>query len=170
MQTKLTFVLVSLILLIGCSPPEEELKNDLKELKLNEKVKSVREISYKAIYNLGEITKAERQREQRFDWDRYILFDTVGNKFEKYFYYSSGRLYLKYTFEYDTRGILISVNTYNSDSTLNRTSIYEYDDNENLIEINRYNPYESLNEKSIYKYDDNGNLIEENDFQYDWQS
>jgi hypothetical protein len=166
MKTKLTFVLVSSILLIGCSTIERK-ENDLKELNLNGKVKSVREISYKAIYNLGEIIKGERQREQKFDWDKYILFDTVGNKIEKYFYYSSGSLYIKYTFEYNNKGILTGISKFNSDSTLNRSSVYKYDDNENLIEINRYKPDKSLDKKSIYKYDDNRNLIEENEYKSD---
>ncbi len=83
MKLKLTGILVSFTLLFGCSTVEEK-ENDLEEIGLNGKVKSIRVISYVAIDKFGKLSKGKRESKSNsvYDNHEYILFNEVGNKIE----------------------------------------------------------------------------------------
>jgi len=96
MKTKVTIILFIFLFFNGCSSNLEKEKNDLKEMKLNGNVKSLRSYSYNVVEKFGEISKGKRQR-----GDKYILFNDKGNKIEKNIYKSDGSLDYKETYKYE---------------------------------------------------------------------
>ena len=157
----LLYILSLTIILFSSCSTDDGVKNDLNEMNLNGKVKSIREYSYEAVEKFGEISKGNRISEISGS-DEYILFNDKGNNIERNIYNSDGNLDKKWTYKYDDKGNKIEVNGYNSDGSLDNKLTFNYDDKGNSIEVNVYNSDGSLNEKRTYKYDDKGNKIEEN--------
>ena len=185
MKKVLTIVL-AMFCLASCEKSTQ--KNDLAELKLNGKVKSIREIPYEAVEKFGEVVKGDalailgenqqitfndkgnKIEENWFNSDGSLFskytykYDDKGNKIESISFNSDGRLSSKSTYKYDDKGNKIEKNSFNSDGSLSSKLTYKYDDKDNLIEVNWSNPDGSLNSKYTYKYDDKGNKIEQNSF------
>ena len=156
MKKVLTIVL-AMLCLASCEKSTQ--KNDLAELKLNGKVKSIREIPYKAVEKFGEVVKGDALG---FEQILQITFNEKGNKIESNSFNSDGSLSFKSTYKYDDKGNKIELNYFNSDGSLFLKSTSKYDDKGNKIELNGFNPDGRLSSKSTYKYDDKDNLIEVN--------
>ena len=75
MKKVLTIVL-AMLCLASCEKSTQ--KNDLAELKLNGKVKSIREISYEAVEKFGEVVKGDAL--VGFRENLQITFNNKGNK------------------------------------------------------------------------------------------
>ena len=159
MKKVLTIVL-AMLCLASCEKSTQ--KNDLAELKLNGKVKSIREIPYKAVEKFGEVAKGDAL--DIIGENLQITFNEKGNKLEENWFNPDGRLFSKYTYKYDDKGNKLEENSFNSDGSLNSKYTYKYDDKGNKIELNYFNSDGSLFLKSTSKYDDKGNEIERNSF------
>lgn len=134
-------------------------KNDLTELKLKGKIKSLSETTFKAIDKFGIIQKGD----MIFPYKSFTLFNVKGNEIEKDGYnilYGNG----KQTYKCDDDGNHIEWNTYNSDGILVQKYTYKIDNKGNVIEGNCYKPDGSFSRKYSNKYDDKGNNIEENHY------
>lgn len=138
-----------------------KIKNDLSEIGLIGKVKTLTETSFYAVDKFGKIQK----KDIRFKI--ILLFNKIGNKIEENWYWSDGSLHKKVTYKYDNKGNKTEENTYDSDGGLDYKGIYKYDDKGNIIEENTYNSDGSLFLKTTYKYDGKGNKTEENSYDSD---
>ncbi|MFH1004720.1 MAG: hypothetical protein V1781_04395 [Bacteroidota bacterium] len=141
-----------------------KVENNLQKMNLCGKVKSITEISYRALEKSGKIIKGEKEIRVFLGNDKHILFNDKGNIIEKilYWLWDDGNTYsAKLTYKYDEKENLIEKNECKSDGTLNMKWIYKYDEKENRIEKNEYESDEILNRKYIYKYDEKGNISEE---------
>ena len=156
MKKVLTIVLA---MLCSASCEKSTQKNDLAELKLNGKIKSIREIPYEAVEKFGEVVKGDALG--GFG-NLQITFNEKGNKLEENFFNSDGSLSSKYTYKYDDKGNQIEGNSFNSDGRLSFKSTYKYDDKGNQIEENSFNSDGNLDDKYTYKYtyDQQGNWIQ----------
>ncbi len=109
-------------------------KNDITALKLNGKIKSIRETAYPAVVKNGKVFK-----ENRADADSITNFTNFN---EKGFKYESGML--------DSNGIP------------SRTTLFIYSTNDRVIEEMTYMYYASNPEQvTTYKHDKHGNTVEE---------
>ena len=162
MKKVLTIVL-AMLCLASCEKSTQ--KNDLAELKLNGKVKSIREIPYEAVEKFGEVAKGDAL--DIIGENLQITFNEKGNKLEENSFNSDGSLNSKYTYKYDDKGNKIESNLFNSDGRFSGMLTYKYDDKGNQIEANSFNSDGSLFSKYTYKYDDKGNQIEKNYFNSD---
>ena len=157
MKKVLTIVL-AMLCLASCEKSTQ--KNDLAELKLNGKIKSIREIPYEAVEKFGEVVKEDVLG--IVNENLQITFNDKGNKLEENWFNPDGSLSLKYTYKYDDKGNQIEENSFDADGSLSFKYTYKYDDKGNKIELNGFNPDGRLSSKSTYKYDDKDNLIEVN--------
>jgi len=153
-------ILFAGILSIGCIYSTMT-KNDLTKAHLNGKVKSIREICYKAIYKDGVIIKGERQKRANMEAESFTLYDEKGNQTEYSIFRPDGSLQIKFISSYDYRGYKTTNNSYDSQGNLNTKTIYKYDDGGNEIEVNMYASDGSLYLKTTFKNDGNGNKTEE---------
>ncbi|WP_120488692.1 hypothetical protein [Bergeyella cardium] len=155
--------ILTIILAMFCLASCKNKKNDLTEMNLKGKVKSIRETRYKAVEKFGEAVKVKGDIS---DSDiEELLFNEKGNIIEKNrFFYG---LYWKYTYKYDEKGNKIEGNYFNKDGSLCWKYTYKYDEKGNQIEENWFNPDGSLDKKYTYKYDEKGNQVEENNFNKD---
>jgi hypothetical protein len=182
MKTKVISILGFLFLIIGCSILETK-NNDLKDMKLNGKVKSITESNYEAIEKFGEIIKGERSGTNEFSFDRKLLFNEKGNlieekkykldgnldsksfcnfdenqnKIERIFYDSSVKPILRWTYKYDGKGNLIEENKIQILSRLDSL----------MANYNGKNTNSNYSTKTLYKYDDSGNLFEKSIYKSD---
>lgn len=120
----------------------ENRDNDLKQYKLQGRVKSFKETSYEAIEHFGEIKKGKRKR----------LFPLTENDFQNL---------------YNEDGNLIAENSYDLDGNLTSKAIYKYDKNNKKAECNVYNPDGNLITKYIYRYSKTGKQTVERSINYD---
>ena len=120
MKTKpIIFSIIISLIVIFCSAQNKP-KNDLQRRNLKGNVKSVREISYKAVKKSGVIQKGKRRTiKHRYGYDDYIIFNDKGNIVEKNYYKSNESLVkYKHTYKYDDKGNKIEKNWYKSDDSL----------------------------------------------------
>ena len=156
MKKVLTIVLA---MLCSASCEKSTQKNDLAELKLNGKIKSIREIPYEAVEKFGEVVKGDALG--GFG-NLQITFNEKGNKLEENSFNLDGSLFSKYTYKYDDKGNKLEENFFNSDGSLSSKYTYKYDDKGNQIEENSFNSDGNLDDKYTYKYtyDQQGNWIQ----------
>lgn len=158
----------------------DNIKNDLLELKLAGKVKSLLETTFveELRYIISENSKLEltpirckNNFLQKGDMD--ILFNDQGNKIEENIYYSKGSLYSKRILKYDNNQNIIEENIYNYLPNGNLDGQYtskfynKYDDKGNIVEQCGCNSDNNLNKNTSYMYDDKRNLIEKNWYETD---
>ncbi|MDC0339067.1 hypothetical protein OAN33_05975 [Flavobacteriales bacterium] len=155
------FVVFILIGLFSSCDSSKNIDNDLAELDLKGKVKSIREIPYNVIEKFG---KVEKVSVDEFGDNNLIKFNNLGKGTEFIEYYEDGSLSSKYTYKYDDNGNQIEENYYNSDGVLSSKDTYKYDVNGNHNEGESYNSDGGLISKYLYKHDEDGNIIEEIDF------
>lgn len=155
----LLFTVFSFLLFSNFSQWQIPPKNDLEDLELIGKVKSLIQNKYELSLKSGELIKGEIINDN--DSNIHLVFDEFGNKTQEISRnskYSNG--FEKYTYEYDSKGNKIKKKFYTPDGNLNTIYSYKYDDNNNIIEESISFPNGHLGNKYTYKYDKNGNLIE----------
>lgn len=161
MKSKTFFAFVLPLLTLANCGNSSKIGNDLKELKLNGRIKSIKESSFEAVEKFGEISKGNIVSSE------YLLFNREGNKTEENSYKPDRSLNSRSTYEYDDKGNQIKVNSYKPDGSLGFRDTFEYDDKGNQIELNSYKPDGSLNLRWTFEYDDKGNQIELNAYKSD---
>lgn len=162
-----------IILRITVTTANAQGKNELRELNLKGKVKSVRETSYQAVQKQGTVEKGKRKMEApKYYRDFYVVLNEKGNKIEKTEYNSDGSSFVKLIYQYDGKGNTVSEDRYNGDGSLAKKNqfTYNFDDHGNMIEKNWIQPNGSLGDKTVFKYDDKGNIIEMSWFNEDGSS
>jgi hypothetical protein len=133
--------------------------SDLRQMKLNGKVKSIKEISYKAKDDFGEIKKGVRARRDFWKEDYIIVFNNKGNKIEEKKYSTDGGLKEKIIYKYNGNTNKTEERYYKQNGSLDYKLSYKYEENI-LTEINRVDPNDKLVYKIKLKYDSNNNLQE----------
>lgn len=158
---KIIVLSLACLLSIGCIFSAMP-KNDLTKGHLYGKVKSIREICYKAVYKDFVIVKGERAKRANMEAESYTLYDEQGNEMEHSIYRPDGSVQINFVSTYDYRGYKTTKNSYDSKGALGTKIMYKYDEGGNEIEVNMYAPDGSLYLKTTSKNDGNGNKIEEN--------
>ena len=177
---KKLILLLFIPLVFSCS---DDKKNDLDELKLNGKVKSLKEITYSAVEKFGEPVKNTFLNENEYLFEkngniaeiRYEfefqegfsyknIYEDNGNLIERNQYKNSGELEVKFKFKYDDNGNMIQYNQYNKDGDLEHIGKNKFDEAGNWIEQNYYDNDGELKSNWKNKYDDDGNMIEQKEF------
>jgi len=155
-RTNIFFTLISLCFILFSFIGEKgnKIKNDLSELNLKGRVKTLTEIEYKVLPNTGKIQEGDMMY-------KYIYsFNENGNFIESDSYNPDGSLDGKYIYAYDNKkGNKTEMTSYNPDGTSDEKCTYKYDGKGNLIQEIWYSPDGSINKKYNYKYDDKGNEI-----------
>src|SRR3990172_4528225 len=99
MKTATLATLAATVLLFSCHSGKKE-KNDLSEMNLSGKVKSLKAFTYEAVEKFGEVTKGERDERVT----THHIFNGQGNKIEENLYKADGSLEEKLTYQYDSKG------------------------------------------------------------------
>ena len=142
---------------------DNKIKNDLSELKLKGKVKTLKEASFSESDMLVS-TYVTIPKGDTLD-NTNLFFDEIGNKIEENSSSFTGSMMSsKFTFKYDDKGNTFEKSCYNFDGSLSSKHTYKYDDKGNQIEDNIYDSNGSLSEKHTYKYDDKRNQIEQSGY------
>jgi len=161
MQLKIPAILILWILFNSCNS-EIVSENDLKEMNLHGNVKSLKELSYTAIIEFGEIKKGVKGRENPWNKDGYIIFNNSGNKIIEYTYTAEDFPNTSRVFKYGVNGEITEMNWYAQDSILLNKWVYKYDNEGNMVEENSIQSGDSLSTKTTYKYNEKGYVVEEN--------
>lgn len=124
---------------------------------MKKNIKQVKEISWTAITNNGDISKGEKKR---FDYEHdYVKkYDFNGSLSEATFYNIDGTLLYKTFYKYDQEGNKIEEITIHNDGQKNR-SIWIYDPNGNEVETAFYVKGELIY-KAYRAYSENGRKVE----------
>ncbi len=155
-----------------------ENNNDLKDLGLFGKVKSLKETSFMVNQKFGNIEKGIRSRvdyefedtyssnELEFMYtkekDFFMTFNENGFILEENQFESNGNLYFKYIYTYDeTNSKLLNIHRYFNDGSLDAKFTYQYNSKNIICEIG-VDSYENIFSKEDYIYDSNDFLIESN--------
>lgn len=185
-KIQLLFTVFSFLLFINFSQSQIPPKNDLEDLELIGKVKSLIQNEYEVSLKSGELIKGEiindngsnfhlvfdefgnkiqeisRNSKYLNGFEKFTYeYDSKGNKIEKIYYTPDGSFNTKYSYKYDDNGNIIEMSDSFSEGYLGNKYTYKYDEKENLVEYNDYLG-RKLDEKYIFEYDENGNEIEEN--------
>lgn len=141
---------------------KDSVGNDLNYMNLNGKVKSVKEVSYKADIQSETLTNGKKERDADISYgeDSYIEFNKQGNKIQHVYYNSNEKENLKRVYKYDSIENLIEVRWY-EEGALTSKSIYRYNDKRENVEVSKYNYLDTLEHKWIIRYDINGAKLEE---------
>lgn len=107
--------------------------HDVKRLNLYGKVKSVKELWYKAENNDGKIVKGIRQSTKYAHQDFTLSFNKKGEVLTKALYSSKDEMVLKTDFTHDQKGNLIEMTTYDDANTWLEKGSYTYDAVNRLI-------------------------------------
>lgn len=134
----------------------EDIKNDLKELRLRGKVRSLEEETFKAADKFGEVVKGQKE-----GITRSITFYGNGMIAEEQYNGQDGKAVSSKRNMYDNKGNKIE-NAYNSEGKINNTKKIVYNDKGSISEETIYNSSGILESKYIYKYNSNGDIIEQN--------
>ena len=175
-------VLLLLIpLVFGCDIVKklEDKKNDLDDLNLNGKVKSLKETTYSALDKFGEPAEVFFKSQKEYFFNKEGFYTEIkhynedggltnnweynyddGNKIEEIIYYKYGKFMGKNKYKYDDKGYKIEKRIYSADGQLEIFVKVKYDKNGNRIKLNRYLENGELRDKLKYNYKD-GKLIEE---------
>jgi hypothetical protein len=161
-------ILIALISFIAFSYAGEQtinndnkIKNDLTELKLKGKVKTLTETGFWAIDKFGEIQNGDIIEKNTLIFnEKGIIIEKKWNKQKGWGIESEDK------YKYDDKGNLIEVNKFNTEGKFCHKWMYKYDDKGNKIYKEEYYDTGSLANKFMYKYDDKGNEIEMDDLAY----
>ncbi|MCO6460036.1 MAG: hypothetical protein J5I59_01425 [Saprospiraceae bacterium] len=140
--------------------------DDKVKMELQGKIKSVKEISYEAIDQSGEITKGQRSSPNWWK-DSYTVFDKDGNATEEILYRADGRIWTKSIFHYDAQNRRIETEVLGANLKPWYKKLTKYNDSDKPIEDILYKAGDTLGSKWLYKYDNKGNKILEERFHPD---
>ncbi len=157
MKSRIITLLSILILVSDCSNAPKK-NNDLKEMNLFGKVKSIREISYEAIVEASKIKKGKRL--SFLNHDKFILFNKSGNKIQQIDYYLDLNFSEKRIHKYDKKGNISEIIEHNTDGSIAYRKFFKYIINENVI-IRKEYINKNLENWFLNEYNDQGNRIME---------
>jgi hypothetical protein len=112
--------------MVGCNYAPN-IKNDLDNLNLQGNVKSLKEISYKAVDKFGEYEKGTRSRSDKTETDKYIIFNQFGYIIEDYILNHDSLLIRSRLIQYDSTNRVTEENIYNDEGYLVSKGIYTYE-------------------------------------------
>jgi hypothetical protein len=159
-------IILSLItaMVFASAYPQSVLKNDLQELHLKGKVKSMHESFYDAVDKSGEIVKGKKTAKDD-DVETRVTFNDKGYKTEDARFDHHGIPAMVLTYAYDDKSNRIEEARYNTVGTLVHKAkfAYKYNDSGKVIEKDEVSDTSRLSKQSeTYVYDAKGNLVEEN--------
>lgn len=154
--------------------------SDWVRLKLQGKVKAIKEIKFIAVGNFSEIVNGEKVKHI---YNKEFLFNLDGYKIEQNDYIPDGTLANRIMYlyqneklieynEYDSQGLLFGTGKYEinddghptrlnyktNDGRYNWSETYKYDDQGNIIEVNHFRTEEAIDSKEVYHFNDSGFL------------
>lgn len=154
--------------------------SDWARLKLQGKVKAIKEIKFLAVDNFSEIEKGEKVKHI---YNKEFLFNLDGYKIEQNDYIPDGTLANRIMYlyqnnklieynEYDSQGLLFGTGKYElgenekplklkyktNDGRYNWTETFKYDKNGNIVEIEHFRTKNAIDSKEIYTFNDDGYL------------
>lgn len=147
------------LLALGCNRSKKR-DNDLKEMGLYGKVRSVQVKKFKAYQKFGEPVKGEQT-----DEEVRITFNKKGNKTEKCHYTPEGELHSMHTYTYDDAHRLIEEKAEYPEGSIRYE--YYYDEDGHLVKMLEYDERGAFSIKHKYRYDKDGHRAEENIYKAD---
>jgi hypothetical protein len=154
--------------------------SDWRKLRLQGKVKAIKEIKFLAVDNFSEIVKGEKIKHV---YNKEFLFNLDGYSIEENDYIPDGTLANRIMYlyqdsklieynEYDSQGLLFGTAKYEigedgkpaklnyktNDGRYNWSETYKYDANGNVIEVTRFKTEEVIDSKELYNYNNKGAL------------
>ena len=168
-KTILLLVIVSLIGFIQCgnseqkkpdAPQDKKVKKekqidpDLKELNKAKEAKVLARKKYAAFYNPDGSLPSEKTFVEE------IFFDTNGYREALFRYKSTGVIDLKYYFEYDSLGNMLSMETLNAFDDILSLRESTYDEKNNEIERTITEARKSGEQKTFMRYNEMNQLVE----------
>ena len=177
---------IACLLLLQCSNGNEpgkkvEKKNDLLEMNLKGKVKSVFEISKESDNTISESDSSDFENGSiiKFNSKGYKIecnnffeddvlndgkslfkYDANDNLIELSWYKSDSSLYMRFTYRFDSKGNLIEECDYNTESKLDCRYTYKYNNKNYKVQEDWIDKDGDLYERTIFKHDNLGNQIE----------
>jgi hypothetical protein len=148
-------VVITLLIIVGCKEKNISFKNDLSEMNLKGKVKSVRKMGFE-VKDTILLTKGNKYKGI---FEETFSFNESGNLIESNQFQTSGELYSKILYSYDSLGLKSKVEWY-SEFGKETDTYYKYDSLGNIIEYNSFNLDGTLAQKYTFKFDNKGNSIE----------
>jgi antitoxin component YwqK of YwqJK toxin-antitoxin module len=158
-MVKKVIIYILLIPLIGCDHQKGDNK-DLAIYGLRGHVRSLNEISFKAVDKFGVVQKESRGRQHLLVKDINVLFDKQGRLSELNNFDTQNNLLRKWIYKYEANSKLFEINMYHPDGKLWIKTSYVYDEKGLLIEKSDYLPDGTQYMNFKHKYDTNGKLIE----------
>lgn len=155
MKCRLIISILFHLTLIGFVLGQQE--SDWNDFNLKGKIKSVKQISYKAVLQNDTILKNKRESDPDFENDFFVVFDVKGNKLEMISYSSENFILNNYKYKYDINNNLIL----KQDLLLDCNHIFKYE-NKLVIEERIVNNEDSSQiGKTTYLYTKDNKLKEE---------
>lgn len=149
MKIKICTILIIFISFLACNLNNQK-ENDIRQMNLNGKIKSITENSYYAVEKFGEIVKGEKKINFLNKENHYLLFNENGYLVEE----KNDLVVYKAINKYNENNQLIENKTYSEEGDLTGKTINLYNNEGNLIESNQY--YEDkLIHKGKFNYNDN---------------
>lgn len=182
---RLLILSIGLLIFISCGEiasltESTNTNNDWKKLKLQGKVKAIKEIKFIAVGNFSEIVNGEKVKHI---YNKELLFNLDGFKIEQNDYIPDGTLANRIMYlyqnnqlveynEYDSQGLLFGTGKYEiseegnpsklnyktNDGRYNWSETFKYDNNGNVIEVEHYRTENAIDSKEIYNFNDEGFL------------
>lgn len=159
MKTLKQITIFSVVILFFNSCQNNNVRNDLNEVALTGKVKSVIETNYEPIEKFGDIIKGEKIK--GYASSEATLYNSEGNVIENIRYRSDGEMEYKSIFKFDEKANKIQKDVYNSNKELEGRWEYNYDDKGMISETNIYDSIGKFIRKIKCEYDINGRVIED---------
>lgn len=134
------------------------IEQSTKEIEKAKKLKVKTRFRYAAFYNAQGKLPAKKTLTEK------VIFDKNGFRIEVIRYTSLGKIDLRYTFKFDSKGRILKMDVRNGSNQLvgKRESVYDKNGNEiqrNLLDVER-----GGTSKMIFSYDKENNLIETKNF------
>lgn len=170
MNLKVKFFLL-IGLLVYTQTKGQEINNNLSDLKLYGKVKSISSLSYK----LWEDDNGIQSRELAFTntdgeegyFSKSLEFNTLGNIVEEVRYKADGSLDSKKTYKYDEDANVLEMQDFQWNGKLFSSYNYYYNDQGNKILQVRLSPEREIYSINICQHNDQGHIVEERGYNGD---
>jgi len=157
---RLLTLISATVILASCS--KSNLKTDWEKNDLKGQVKSIKEYSYFAIVENGNITKGDRGRSgaSESDVDKILTFNADGNLIDEKDYTSTDSLISHIKYEYQ-KNKKTGETWFNAQNKPYLTVKYDYGFGGSLKDMERFDSDGNLTEKHTYKFDRKGNKVSE---------
>jgi hypothetical protein len=183
--SRITWILKFFVIfaVVSCSSNSEKVIDGRHEYDLIGNVRSLKELSFKAVEYFGDITKGESVSSVLSGLDFELIFDTEGRVIQDSRFYMDGSLYYTLSTRYDSVGKVIEesigykyyVNVgskFHGDSTFERWEykvasdgskdyqlLNTYDEHGRIVQTLKYRNDQSLERRSLFEYDSLKNIM-----------